>query len=324
MKKDIFQKFILLLLCGAFLAGCGSKPKGDIALKQETKPIFIAEGVRSVDVVKQGKEILNITYEPQDYEESFEYWNMKVPYGDEVVVNTEEALKLYQQLVMIDMQMEALAVEPKTNFHEPLGKIKVDFCQTSEEERNAATMGEAIERENSPSFKATPDRTATLLIGENDGKGNYYVAYEGDEKNVYLLNERMVDVVLDIKPFDYILKVSAIANKETVKKITIKADGKTYKIAEKDLDEQVYQTLYNDIFSVFIVAEITEENKIGKEALLEIALKRNVKGASDLKIEYRPWDDEKCAVVVNGKIHFLVNKADVEVLKAKIKEIFEK
>lgn len=321
VMKKIYKKCILLGLLVGALVGCGEKQE-EVKLTQVANPIFIAEGVRGVSITKQNKEIINIVYEPQAGEATFEYWKMKIPYGDEAVINTEEALKLYQQLVLIDTQRTPS--DEKANFEEPLGKIKIDFCQTTEEERNTALMGQVPDKESSPSYKAVPDSTATLLIGDNDGRGNYYVAYEGNEQNVSLLSESMVDVVLDINPFDYILKLSAVADRETMKSVTIKMDGQTHKLSEKQLEEQVYRTLYNDIFSVYIIEEIPDSDKVGKETVLEINGKRNVKGAPNLHISYHPWDSEMCAVKVNGKAHFLVKSTDVEALKAKITEAFSK
>jgi len=318
--KKLYIKGALLALLVVAVIGCGKKQ--DYVVTQVTKPIFIAEGVREVSINKQDREVMHIVYNPQEYEASFEHWKMKVPYGDEVVVDTEEALKIYQQLVMMDMQMEVAPDGVKEDFEDPLGKIKINFCQTTEEERASAVIGQETDKTISSSYQMTPDSTATLLIGGNDGQGNYYVGYEGDKSTIFLLDEAMVNVILDINPFNYILKISAIANKETMKSITIKMDGQTHKLSEAQLEEQVYRTLYTDILSVFVIEEIPDVGKVGKETILRIECKRNVKGAPDLHISYHPWDDEKYAVTVNKGTYFLVNSADVDELKAKITEAF--
>ena len=303
------------------LSGCDKK-EAEKGLELVTEPIFIAEGVRGVDIVKQDKEIMNIAYEQQEYESPFEFWKMDTPYNDEVIVDTEAMIKLYQQLVMIDMQK--IEADASVKFDKPLGKISIEFCQTTEDEREAAVMGQEIDKENSPSYQVEADSKAMLLIGDNDGRGNYYVAYEGAEDKVYTLNEMMVDAVLDVIPFDYILDVSAVADIETMKSVTIKQDGKTYKISEKQLKEQEYRSLYNEMFSIFVIEENLDASKMGKDAIIEMAFKRNVKGAPDLHISYHSWDEEKCAVKVNGDAFFLVNSDDVEALKTKIEEVLVK
>jgi len=314
-------KYILGVLFTIIIGGC-NKPDTKVDLTLVTEPIFIAEGVRSVWVTKQEQDVLRITYQPHDYEASFEYWKMDIPYNNEVVVNTEEMLKLYQQLVILDVEKTPLTGETKTNLDNPLGKIRVEFCQTTKDERAAALMGQAIDREASPSYQRTADSTATLLIGANDGQGNYYVAYEGAKEQVFLLSERLVNAVLDIRPFDYIIKVSAVADIETVKNVTINSGGETYKLSEKQLSEQQYRLLYNDLLSVFVVEEIAGMSQVDSEAILEFKFKRNVKDAPDLHITYHAWDEERYAVSVNGETFFLVDSSEVEALKTKIEETF--
>jgi hypothetical protein len=318
------NRYVIALLLIFFVvclsAGCKQEEKVDLQLVSE--PIFIAEGIRSIQIVKQDKDMMKISYEPQDYEASFEYWKMSIPYYNEVVVDTEAMLMLYQQLVMMDMQKTPVFDEVEVDFEKPFGKIILNFCQTTQEERMAEVMGQDFDKNNSPSYQFLADSAATLLIGKSDGNGNYYVAYEGDESNVALLSEDMVDAVLDSTPFDYILKVSAVASRETIQRVILKFDNQSYEISEKQLEEQVYQTLYNELLSIFVVEEIPEMNEVDETILLSITLKRNVKEASNLHITYHPWDEEKYAVRVNEEAFFLVNSADVEILKVKIAEVF--
>ena len=324
IAKNGYIKYIILIFFAVYLSGCDEQEqKAD--LRPMTEPVFIAEGIRSLQIVKQDKDRMHISYEPQDHEVSFEYWKIRTPYNNEVIVDTEAMLTLYQQLVIMDMQKTPVLDEVEVDFDKPFGKITLNFCQTTQEERMADVMGQAFDKNHSPSYQLRADSTATLLIGERDGNGNYYVAYEGGESNVALLSEDMVDAVLNIVPFDYILNVSAVANRETIKNVTIQFDDQNYEISKKQLEEQVYQTLYNELLSVFVVEEITDMNKVDDETIcMAITLKRNVKGASDLHITYHPWDEGKYAVKVNEDAFFLVNSADVETLKVKITEVFAK
>ena len=56
------------------------------------------------------------------------------------------------------------------------------------------------------------DATATILIGNTDENGDYYACVKGYEEAVYLLSKESVNSLLELKPFNLILKIPALVN----------------------------------------------------------------------------------------------------------------
>ena len=60
--------------------------------------------------------------------------------------------------------------------------------------------------------KEDADATATILIGNTDENGDYYATVKGYEDAVYLLSKESVNSLLELKPFNLILKIPALVN----------------------------------------------------------------------------------------------------------------
>lgn len=292
------RSFLIVFIFALLLAGCK---------KEEAQaPVYVAEGIRKLSIVNEGEELLEIAYKPEEYESSYEYWKMRVPYGEGVIVDTEAMLELYQQVEKLDFE-EALQLsgEEKTGLEKSNTTIAIEFCQ------------------NNPSYEAEADSSSTLIIGGSNGAGDYYTTLETNTDKIYLMPEEVIDEILSIKPFDLILKISAAVGIDTVEEVIATIGGKEYEISETKLGTEIYHTLYAELNSVFVVKEIEEEQKIGAEVLLKLYFKRNIKSAKDLEVLYYVYDEEYASVCVNGIEKFLVRRSDVEVLKETIEAINE-
>lgn len=262
-------------------------------LKDEAEPKFIAEGIRRVKLTKEDKVILDIAYEPKEYESSYEYWKVKAPYGEEAVLDTESALKFYGQLAQISFdQVTEASEEVKEQLADSKTYLELEFCQFDESDERASYQAEANSR-------------LVLTIGEKDGMGNYYTTLSGTPEVVYQISQDALDQIFAVKPYDLILKISAVCPLETVSAVEAKIGDKSGKIEN-------YQDIYTELFSVLIADELSEPTKGDKEELLTLTFTRTSPEMKNLTITYYDYDKEYASVKVNGEECFLVEKAEVE------------
>lgn len=335
MMRKRYRNLVLVLFAAILLGGCsgGAREQPQEPGKEAVStPVYIAEGIRKLTVTADGEALLQLSYEPQEYESSYEYWKIRVPYGDAAIVDTEAMLELYHYLEALDFANVAAApAGSDSGLEASETTIAVEFCQTSQEERSAAVSGQEYEGADSPSYQPDADSSYTLVIGNSNGAGYYYAALEAAPEQVMLVPEEPVKAILEAEQFGLILKISATAAADTVAQITIEmdetsyqitaADGK-YQFAKQPLEAADYRALYSELLSVLIADEIKAEQPPGDEVLLRLYFKRNVAAADDLEIIYHAYDSDYASVQVNGVEKLLVKKADVENLKAIIKAYY--
>lgn len=299
-SKSFVGKIIVFLIIVLSLSGCGEKKE---KLEKYSNPVFIAEGIRRVSIEKNGKTVLDIAYEPKEYESSYEYWKIHEPYGAEAVIDTETMLEFYRKLEKLDKRV--VSEYPAGTVEElkkAKSKITLEYCRADKEESN--------------SYEENADSIATLLIIGGIKDGFYYAAYEEDLGTIYQVPESDIDEILKINTFNLILKISTVVPVNTVAQVIMDADGETYKWdPEKEKDSALYQELQG----ILIKEEIKTKKQNEGEALLKIQFVRNKKEMPDMILEYRSYDDVYASVSVNGKENFLVDKKEVEFLKEKIK-----
>lgn len=299
-SKSFAGKIIVFLIIVLSLSGCGEKKE---ELEKHSNPVFIAEGIRRVSMMENGKAVLDIAYEPKEYESSYEYWKIHVPYGEEAVVDTETMLEFYRKLEKLDKKVaseypDGMAEELKKT----KSKITLEYCRADKEESN--------------SYEENADSIATLLISGGTKDGFYYAAYEEDLGTIYQVAESDIDEILKTNIFNLILKISAVVPMDTVTQVIMDVDGETYKWnPEKEKDS----TLYQELQGILIKEEIKTKKQNEGETLLKIQFVRNKKEIPDMLLEYRSYDGVYASVSVNGKENFLVDKKEVGLLKEKIK-----
>lgn len=320
-RKSLLIGIILLIVCYIF-SGCNSAteseldvPKSD--LEDVEKPMFTADGIRALSVVKQGKEIFSISYNPKEYKSDFDYWEISVPYNGLTCTNTEVMYKLFGIIAGMDFtNTVTLDKETVTGIADTNTTLSLEFIQSvGAEERGIADA----------------DNKATILIGNKDSNGNYYVAIQGYENQVYVVKQNIIDSVLSINPFDYILKISSLINNESITDIEITIgkenhvlakNGNIYSFDKKEVEKKEFVTLFQDIQFVIIDSELESEIEQTDErkAILSIVYNRNTEEAPKITTSYYVLDETYCSVNINGMERFKVMKEDVQKL---IKQILE-
>lgn len=288
---------------------------------REEHPQFVADGIRKVVLVEDGREIFHLSNEPADYKMDFDYWEILNPYDETVTVNTETMYELFDVLCGLDFQAPvAVDAEMDTGISESQTSITLDFVDTLDDT-------EAKQTEYA-------DKTATILLGNEDGTGNRFAAVQGFEDQIYKLPASTIDSIFSLDPFSYILKIPVLVNIDTVESLDIQSGKKNYEMnvdsvngeyrfGKKNVEKTDFTALYQEICGIMLKGE-AEEGKAVKngDPKLKIAFHRNNEAYPDIQVAYYGYDDTYDLLEVNGNRYFLVNAEDVENLKDSIKKAF--
>lgn len=338
-----WKKIVILTVLAAMeicsLWGCGMSAKGNIEEVRIKEPenhlaswrkelprdgeytIWDASAVRGLEIQKDGETVFAVSYEPREGKESFDYWDISEPYQSMVSVNTEELYGLFDTIFQLrwdqtrDISLEDAGIADSDSSV---------FIAYNREQRSGEKGAE------------DPTGTRTILIGDPDGQGNYYAALEGTEE-VAAIDQTLVDGILNIDPYQYILKLPVLISVDTVEKVQILSDGKTHrmesgdgtwKLDNKSVEQGEFQSLYGKLLDVMLSGGITEKapgngkSTDKRQPVLTIQFIRNIDEASDIEVIYYEYDECSMSVSVNGREYFLVDKENVHELMKNIEESF--
>lgn len=295
-----------------------STEKEEPVLAEMQHPKFISDGIRRLVLTKDGQELFYLSKEPEDYKMDFDYWEILNPYDEIATVNTETMYGLFDRLSQWDFS-EGMSVEAGTDtgIESSQTTMLINFVNTTDSDIALAAQD--------------PDTTATLVIGNEDGAGNYYAAVQGFEDEVYQLPIGSVDSVFALEPFDYLLKIPALVNIETVSRVDITADGKEYQMSidgneyslgKKKVEKDAFTTLYQALAGIIFDAEYEGSDAETGDEVLSVTYVRNTEEAPKITITYSTYDDSNYSIAVNGTERFLVNIEDVDALIEQIKESY--
>ncbi|MCI7448682.1 MAG: hypothetical protein MSD68_02985 [Blautia sp.] len=287
-------------------------------LKNVEHPRMSTYSIRSFSIVKDGEEVFQIKQEQADYKMDFDYWEITNPYDEIATVNTENMYEMFGVLVDFDLSNGVDAADADTGLDKTQTYFTVDFVNTVNDDTARETQD--------------ADAAATILIGNTDDNGDYYACVKGYEDAVYLLPKESVNSLLELKPFNLLLKIPALVNIDTLdsvdmnigkKTYTMKLDGGDYKFGKKTVKKEKFTELYQAIQSVMLDSEIEEtKDAADKEEVLTVTFHRNTEEAPEVTLKYYTYDDTYDSVEINGTERFLVKAEDVDALVKQIKKAF--
>lgn len=328
MKYKHKNKIILIVLM-LFLGlsyGCGEKKDNRIqerkmeydeeessmekwkkSLPKENKEISSAKSVRGLEIVKGGETVFAVSYEPREYKSSYDCWSISVPYKSWVSVDTE---KLYEYFSCLeDLSLEKVADVPDN---------------TGLEESRIALFASYYSKQNNQSQgQAEPDQAVLYEIGLQDENGDYFVKINKEEE-VWKAKGDVIEKLLNLDPFNCILKIANVVDVETISTVDIELKGKKYTLdfTDEEDKEEAYK-LYTSLISIFIEKENLKEEHTEESPLLRITYNRNFKTAPKIVETFYVYNKQYVSVSINGNEFFLVNKGSVNDLIEQIKEFFK-
>ena len=210
-------------------------------LKTVEHPRMSAYSIRRFSIVKDGEEVFQIKQEPADYKMDFDYWEITNPYDEIATVNTENMYEMFGVLAAFDLSNGVDAANTDTGLDNTKTYFTVDFVNTVNDDTAKETQD--------------ADATATILIGNTDENGDYYACVKGYRN------------LLELKPFNLILKIPALVNIDTLdsvdmsigkKTYTMKLDGSDYKFGKKTVKKEKFTELYQALQSIMLDSEVEE------------------------------------------------------------------
>ena len=267
-------------------------------LKTVEHPRMSAYSIRRFSIVKDGEEVFQIKQEP--------------------TVNTENMYEMFGVLAAFDLSNGVDAANTDTGLDNTKTYFTVDFVNTVNDDTAKETQD--------------ADATATILIGNTDENGDYYACVKGYEEAVYMLSKESVNSLLELKPFNLILKIPALVNIDTLgsadmtigkKTYTMKLDGSDYKFGKKTVKKEKFTELYQALQSIMLDSEVEEtKDAADKEEVLTVTFHRNTEEAPEVTLKYYTYDDTYDSLEINGTERFLVKAEDVDALVKQIKKAF--
>lgn len=278
-----------------------------------------AEAVRGVKVVRDGNPLYAVSYEPKAYKNSFDCWDISVPYQSLAVADTEAIYAYFHVLADLELSPADGVTRKQAGVDDSSDTIFVAYYS-----------GQTAE-----GGQAEPDRGITFRFGSEDGQGNYYVEVSG---SIWSVDGKAADQLFAVNPYDCILKVVSVVSVESVSKVTVEfenaryemeSDGAAFRWNGETVDSIAFYELYMELMSIFIKKELQKEEQArgsagNGELLMSITYERNTEDAPKIVQRYYSYDhDADYAVAqVNGMEYFLVGREDLERLKEKVKNAF--
>ncbi len=274
--------------------------------KNTDNSVVPSKSIRGLVVKKDGEDVFAISYEPRDYKGSFDYWNISVPYNSYLSTNTEILYTLFDALEQLKLvETDSVTLE--------------DAGLTSDDNSIFIAYDESQTNENKG--QPTPNKAKKLVIGSEDGQGNYYVTIE-DSNKVYTVDKADIDDILNLDPFRFVLKIPTVVGIDTVDTVNviygdetnqIKKNGEEWTINGKSSSTDDVNGLYGALLYTKLTDELDKDDNSFKdsEPVITIQFIRNMENASDIELKYYEYDDENMCVVINDKEQFLVDKNSV-------------
>lgn len=292
--------------------------KGISQLKEIEHPKISIYNIREFSIVKSGEEVFKIRQEPAEYKLSFDYWEIINPYDEILTVNTEKMYEMFQVLADLDLDDPIDVKDIDTGLYDTRTYFTIDFVDTVDED---LARGSEV-----------ADARATILIGNADENGNYYACVKGYEDAGYLLSKESVNDLLEVKPFDLILKIPVLINIDTLDRVeinigkkayTMKLENGEYKFGKRTVKKESFTELYQALQSVILDSEIEETKDISdKKEVLTVTFCRNIEKAPSVTLKYYTYDEDHDSLEINGTERFLVKNSEVNALVKQIKKHF--
>lgn len=321
MRKTLRYLFFAGL---ALVAGAGvSVPYTVREIRAEAQELENVEhpqintyGIRKLTLVKDGEDIFQISYEPKEYKMTFDYWEILNPYEEAVTVDTEAMYDLYSNIASLNLR-DSEEVKTDTGIESSHTSILIEYVNTLDDETARGS--------------AEADSRTELILGEENGEGYIYAAVKGYEDQVYMLPSELINSIMGLEPFDYILKIPVLVNIETLESVKITAGNKDYvmsiedgeyKLDGKTVKKEEFTSLYQALQSVFLKSEEETETTEENQEILRVVFERNGDEMPDEELVYSSYDEESYSLSINGSTKFLVSKEEVDDLLKQIKKEF--
>ncbi len=258
-----------------------------------------AEAVRGVSVVKDGEPYFAVSYEPRAYKNSFDCWDISVPYRSMAAVDTEAMYDYFRLIAEMKLEPAADTAWEETGVDGSEDTVYVAY----------------FEGQTDQGGQAEPDKGILYRFGGRNEEGDYYVEAAG---RIWTADADTAEKLFAVNPYDCILKVVSVVSVETVSEVEIafaedrfrmQAGHDRFMFDGEEVDSQTFYELYTQLMSIFIEKELPKDDGDGqRELLMTVTYHRNTKEAPKITQRYYAYDDTYAIAQVNGTEFFLVSR----------------
>ena len=146
-----------------------------------------------------------------------------------------------------------------------------------------------------------------------------------------LADQSVVDLILNVEPYQYILKIPVLVSVDTIEKVQIlygeeqhimEQSENNWKMDGREVSQEDFHTFYGEILDVMLTGEREKIAEEERTPVLTVQFIRNMEQISDIEVKYFPYDEQSMSVSVNGEENFLVDKKQVQTLLDNIDKWF--
>ena len=312
----------------------------------ETLPSIAAENITHMKVVNKNGQVFEAEYDETSTNDfaNMIYWTIKEPYEINLPGDSTELTNLfnkYGSLCYLSLVDYSGSYYDKFGLLEASSRIEIDYYELKESESESAVDDTTEEGEGAEATKEEKlYHSFTLLIGDKNAEGNYYVK-ELDSTKVYTMDGETVEELLEVKAFPYVYKFVNLVNIEDVEEVELNFNNQTYRLSikretikdgenestsstyyvdGKEVEEGSFKDFYQELISTKYDREIVDEANSTRVVLGLVYHLRNNKVIS---IDYLEYDESYYMVEANGRKMFLTDRREVDSLKEKLAALID-
>lgn len=206
----------------------------------EEFPAITTTNITNIGVKKDGKDIFIADYD-QSAADAGEYyaWKISKPYntvqkGDPT--KFDSYFESYGSVTLAECVDYSCSDLSKYGLDNPSATIDLSYYTETTDE-SSTTTEDTDDTEDTQDTNTTirTDYKLTLLVGDKNSDGEYYVQVIADGREyanaVYTIETSTIDSMLDITPYDFVCNTVQQVDISSLDTLTVKADGKTYELA---------------------------------------------------------------------------------------------
>lgn len=219
-------------------------------LEIEEFPTITATNITNINVEKNGTDIFKADYD-QSAADAGEYyaWKISKPYNTIQKGDPTKFDSYFENYSSVSLSecVDYMGTDlSKYGLDNPSATIDLSYYtettedSTSTTKDNADTTGDTstdstTDTQADTSTTVRTDYKLTILVGDKNDDGEYYVQVKADERDyenaVYTIATSSIDAMLDITPYDYVTSLVQLVDITSLDSLTVKAGGETYALA---------------------------------------------------------------------------------------------
>lgn len=271
-------------------------------------------------------------------------WFLNTKYGlsacDVTAISTLEtniSSLTFDSLVKYNATQEDLSAY---GLDSPIATLNIGYTTTYEETETQTDTS----TEDTSSNTITLDNTFTLIIGNTDGSGNYYVTVNG-MTGVYTMAAESVEYFTNLNSLNFTNKNAFNVQKDSINSIDITIEGTaynilfnkttstdddgnattdyTYTVNGTEVDSDKLDAFYTSLQNLTAESVVDKESAASGNESMTIVFNRNTENYPTVAIDISTYDASFYQANLSGSETLLLNIQDIKELASTINSLIE-